>query len=59
MCFFSKPTNDLRMELKHGCALIQVKNRRLSVNLEKFAVSTAFDGERLCLNIERDPKAEY
>ncbi len=59
LCFFSKPTNDLRMELKHGCVLIQVKNRRLSVNLEKFVVSTAFDGKRLSLSIERDPKVEY
>ena len=59
LCFSSKPANDFRIELKHGCALIQMKNRRLSVNLENFLVSTAFDGERLCLNIERDPKMEY
>jgi len=59
LCFSSKPTSDFRIELKHGCALIRVKNRRLSVNLENFLVSTAFDGERLCLNIERDPKEEH
>lgn len=59
LCFFSKPVSGLKLELKQQSVLIQVKNRRLCVNLENFVVSTAFEGQTLCLSIERNPNAEY
>ncbi|MEI9980198.1 MAG: hypothetical protein WDN23_14585 [Edaphobacter sp.] len=56
--FLSHMAPDVKIEMKERCLLFQVKQRKLSLNLEKFHVWTAFEGERFCLDIDRDPAPE-
>ena len=45
---------DVKLEMKDQYVLIQVKDRRLTMNLEGFLVTTAVQGQTLCLNIKKD-----
>ena len=50
---------DLKVEMLERCLLFQVKHTRLNLNLEKFSVHSAYEHEKLCLRIERDPELEH
>jgi len=50
---------DLRVEMIERCLLFQVKHTRLNLNLERFLVCSAYEGEKLCVRIERDPELEH
>src|SRR5689334_9750449 len=53
--FISRSANhDLKIEVMERFLLFEVKHTRLSLNLHNFLVRSAFKGEKLCLNIERD-----
>lgn len=49
---------DLKVEMDGRCLLFQVKRTRLNLNLERFLVRSAYQGEKLCLKIDRDPELE-
>lgn len=57
--FISHASKDMKFEMVERCLLFQVKQRRLNLNLENFLIRTAYQGERLCLNIDRDPALEH
>jgi hypothetical protein len=57
--FISHSAPDLKVEMKEGCLLFQVKKQRLNLNLEKFHIRTALEGKKLCLDIDRDPASEH
>jgi hypothetical protein len=50
---------DLKVEMNERCLLFQVKRRRLDLNLERFQVWSAYQGEKLHVRIERDPDLEH
>src|SRR5208283_73583 len=50
--------HDLKVEMDGRCLLFQVKHTRLNLNLERFLVRSAYQGEKLCLKIDRDPELE-
>jgi hypothetical protein len=50
---------DVKVEMKERCLLLQVKQRKLNLNLEKFQVWTAFEDKRFCLDIDWDPGPEH
>ena len=56
--FISHASGDLKFEMVERCLLFQIKQRRLTLNLDKFLVRAAYEGEKLCLNIDRDPAVE-
>jgi hypothetical protein len=41
------------------CLLFQLKHTRLNLDLERFLVRSVYEGEKLCLRIERDPELEH
>lgn len=51
--------HDLRVEIIERCLLFQVKHTRLNLNLEGFLLRSAYEYEKLCLRIERDPELEH
>jgi hypothetical protein len=55
----SHASKDMKFEMVERCLLFEVKQKRLSLNLEKFLIRTAYEGEKLCLNIDRDPALEH
>jgi hypothetical protein len=57
--FISYASNDFKLEIKERFLLVQVKERRLSLNLEKFLIRTAYQGKKFCLDIDRDPALEH
>ena len=57
--FISQASEDLKFEMVERCLYFQFKQQRLNLNLEKFLIRTAYKGEKLCLNIDRDPDSEY
>lgn len=57
--FISHSSDDLRVEMMERCLFFQVKRKRLNLNLDKFLVRTAYEGEKLCLHIDRDPAPEH
>jgi len=58
--FIAQPVHgDLRVEMIERCLLFQVKHTRLNLNLERFLVCSAYEGEKLCVRIERDPELEH
>jgi hypothetical protein len=56
--FISSAHDDLKVQMAGRCLLFQLKHRKLSLNLERFRILTAFEDERLCLKIDRDPDLE-
>jgi hypothetical protein len=57
--FISHASEDLNFEVVERCLSIQVKQKKLNLNLDKFLIRTAYKGEKLCLNIDRDPAFEH
>ncbi len=57
--FISYFEEDFRVEVVERCLLFQVKQTRLNLNLERFLISSAFEGERLCLKINEDPARSH
>src|SRR5260370_42067210 len=51
--------HDLKVEIIERCLLFQVKHTRLNLNLEGFLLRSAYEDEKLCLRIERDPELEH
>jgi hypothetical protein len=50
--------HDLKVEIVGRCLLFQLKHTRLNLDLERFLVRSAYEGEKLSLMIERDPEPE-
>lgn len=50
--------HDLKVEMAGRSLLFQLKRTRLNLDLEKFQVRSAYEGEKLWLRIERDPEPE-
>jgi hypothetical protein len=57
--FISYSSRDLKVEMVGRCLFFQVKQKRLSLNLDKFLIRTAFKGEKLSLHIDRDPALDH
>jgi hypothetical protein len=57
--FISYASNDFKLEMRERCLLLQMKERQLSLNLEKFLIRTAYQGKKFCLDIDRDPALEH
>jgi len=53
--FISHFVDDFKVEVVERCLLFQVKQTRLNLNLERFLISSAFEGESLRLKINEDP----
>jgi hypothetical protein len=51
--------HDLKVEMIERILLFQVKHKRLNLNLERFLVSSAYEGRNLCLSIKNDPELEH
>lgn len=54
--FVSHSASDFKVELSERFLLFQLKATKLNLNLEKFSIRSAFQSERLCLNINEDPE---
>ena len=50
--------HDLKVEIIDRSLLFQVKHTRLNLNLEGFLIRSAYQDDKLCLRIERDPELE-
>jgi hypothetical protein len=57
--FISHSAPDVKVEMKEGRLLFQVKQKLLDLNLEKFHIRTTLEGKRFRLDIDRDPAAEH
>jgi hypothetical protein len=51
--------HDLKVEITERCLLFQVKRTRLNLDLESFVLRSAYEDDRLCLRIERDPEMDH
>lgn len=47
--------SDLKVELDERWLLFELKKSKLNLNLGRFLISSAFEGESLCLKINEDP----
>jgi hypothetical protein len=45
--------------MKERCLFFKMKQRRLSLNLEKFLITTGYRGKNFCLDIDPDPALEH
>ncbi len=50
---------NLKVEIIERCLLFQIKQTRLNLDLERFLLRSAYEDEKLCLRIERDPELEH
>ena len=50
---------DLKVQLFERCLQMQMKQKKLSLNLARFLVQTEFFQDRLCFKIARDPQVEH
>jgi hypothetical protein len=57
--FISRSAHDFKVEMKERCLLLEFKQTRLDLNLERFLVRSAYRGAKLYLNIDRDPQLEH
>lgn len=51
----SRFSEDFRVQWSERSVLFELKKAKLSLNLERFLLWSAFEGERLCLKIDEDP----
>jgi hypothetical protein len=51
--------DDLRIRMVERSLHFQMNQKKLSLNLARFRISTAFEDERLCFKIDRDPDQEH
>jgi hypothetical protein len=47
--------DDLKVHMAERCLHFQIKQKKLSLNLARFRIRTAFEDERLCFKIDHDP----
>lgn len=59
LCLVSRSTQDVKLSTAREWVLFEMKHSRLKLNLDKFLVTTAIEGERVCLNIEQEPESEH
>jgi hypothetical protein len=59
LCLMSDSWGDLKVSTAREWVLLEMKHSRLRLNLDKFFVTTAVDGARVCLNIEPEPESEH
>jgi hypothetical protein len=59
LCLMSHSWGDLKVSTAREWVLLEMKHSRLRLNLDKFLVTTAVDGARVCLNIEPEPESEH
>lgn len=59
LCFISHDWRGLRLKTTQQWVFFEIKETCLKLNLEKFLVSTAVEGDKFCLNIEPDPEPEH
>jgi len=49
----------VKLEVKEQCVLIQIRNRRLTMNLDRFHVTTAVQGQKLRVNIQKEARSRH
>jgi hypothetical protein len=59
LCFISHNWSDLKLKTDQRWVWFELKNVRLTLNLDRFLVSTSLEGEKFSLNIERDPEPDH
>ena len=59
LCFISHNRSDLILKTAQQWVFFEMKETCLKLNLDKFLVSTAVEGDKFCLNIEPDPEPEH
>lgn len=58
--FISHSAHDeLKVQVVERCLHFQMKQTKLSLNLARFRIRTAFEDETLCFEIDRDPDQEH
>ncbi len=57
--FISHFDEDFKVEVIERCLLFRVKQTRLNFDLERFLISSAFEGETLCFKINEDPARSH
>jgi hypothetical protein len=58
-CQFSHASADFKVEINGQCLLMQCKQRRLNLNLDRFVLKMAHEAKGFWLDIERDPEPEH
>jgi hypothetical protein len=51
--------DDLKVQMVERCLHMQMKQKKLSLNLARFRIWTEFVDDRLCFKIDRDPDVEH
>lgn len=59
VCFISHSFSDLKLKTDERWVLFEMKDTCLKLNLDRFLVRTAIEGEKVCLNIELAPEPEH
>jgi hypothetical protein len=59
LCLISHSWGDLKLSTVREWVLFEMKQTRLKLNLDKFVVTTAVEGEMVRLNIEPEPEPEH
>src|ERR1700721_4548113 len=54
----SNPSPDVKFEMEEQRVLLQVKNKQLNLNLDRFQLTPAFKNMQLSLNIDGEPELE-
>jgi len=54
----SNPSPDVKFEMEEQRVLLQVKNKQLNLNLDRFQLTPAFKDMQLSLNIDGEPELE-
>src|ERR1700679_3279786 len=57
--FISNSARDLKVEMHERLLFFELNGQELNLNLEKFVVWTAFEDQKFCVNIDRDPEPEH
>jgi hypothetical protein len=52
LCFISRKSSDLKLKTARQWVWFEMNKDSLKLNLDRFLVSTAIEGERVCLSIE-------
>jgi hypothetical protein len=57
--FISHSARDLKVEMHERLLFFELNGQELKLNLEKFVVWTAFEDQKFCVHIDRDPEPEH
>lgn len=58
-CFVSHNWSDLKLKMVQQWVFFELRETCLKLNLDRFLVTTAVEGERFCLNIEQGPAPDH